>query len=310
MAYTDREDLNQLGILYQIGKKKSPFFSALGGLNSGRTTQTFIFSTGQTWSVTPTNVPVSEADAVAAQTASTKTRTHDLNTVQIFQECYEVSYAKQSTYNEVVISAGTTGTSSFGNQPVNNELTFQKTAAMKQIAGDIDYAFINGTYINSTGAAVAAGTAGILDAIDSYSIDGGAAYLTKAKLDALLVDMSTDAQFENMILLCNAFQLTKISDVYGYAPESINVGGVNIQKIITNFCEIGIMWDPNMPVDTIAIVDMSVLGVVYCPISGKLIIDEPLAKVGASEKGQIYTQVGLDYGPEMYHGSITNLKYA
>ena len=55
---------------------------------------------------------------------------------------------------------------------------------------------------------------------------------------------------------------------------------------------------------------MSVLGVVYCPVDGKLIIDEPLAKVGASEKGQIYTQVGLDYGPEMYHGSITNLKYA
>jgi hypothetical protein len=217
---------------------------------------------------------------------------------------------KQSTYNEVVVSAGTTGTSSFGNQPVTNELNFQKAAAMKQMSGDIDYAFINGTYINSTGAAVAAGTAGILDAIDSYTNDGGAAYLTKAMIDQLLIDMSVDAQFENMILLCNAFQLTKISDIYGYAPESVNVGGVNIQKIITNFCEIGIMWDPNMPVGTLAIVDMSVMGVMYCPVGGQLIIDEPLAKVGASDKGQIYTQIGLDYGPEMYHGSITNLKSA
>lgn len=310
MAYTDREDLNQLGMLYQIGKKKSPFFSALGGLNAGRTTASFIFSVGQTWSVTPSNTPISEATAVGSQTASTKTRTHDLNTCQIFQQCYEVSYPKQSTYNEVVVSAGTTGTSSFGNQPVTNELNFQKAAAMKQMSGDIDNAFINGTYINSTGAAVAAGTAGILDAIDSYTINGGAAYLTKAMIDSLLVSMSTDAQFENMVLLCNAFQLVKISDVYGYAPESVNVGGVNIQKIITNFCEIGIMWDPNMPVGTIAIVDMSVMGVMYCPVNGKLIIDEPLAKVGASDKGQIYTQIGLDYGPEMYHGSITNLKSA
>lgn len=310
MAYTDRDDLNQLGILYQIGKKKSPFFSAIGGLNIGKTTATFIFSTGQTWSITPSNTPISEATAVGAQTASSTTRTHDLNTCQIFQECYEVSYPKQSTYNEIVISAGSTGTSSAGNQPVTNELSFQKVAKMKQMAGNIDYAFINGTFINSTSAAVAAGTAGILDAIDTNTVDCGAAYLTKAKVDELLIEMSANAQFDNMVMMCNAFQLTKISDIYGYAPESINVGGVNIQKIITNFCEIGVMWDPNMPVDEIAIVDMSVIGVIYCPVNDKLIIDEPLAKVGASDKGQIYTQLGLDYGPEMYHGSLTNLKSA
>ena len=42
------------------------------------------------------------------------------------------------------------------------------------------------------------------------------------------------------------------------------------------------------------------------PGKGVLFYEE-LSKTGASEKGQIYGQLGLDYGPEEFHGKITGL---
>ncbi|WP_446677904.1 SU10 major capsid protein [Streptomyces hydrogenans] len=48
---------------------------------------------------------------------------------------------------------------------------------------------------------------------------------------------------------------------------------------------------------------------VWLEIPGKgMLFAEPLAKVGASEKWQLYGEVGLEYGPESYHGLITDLK--
>ena len=34
---------------------------------------------------------------------------------------------------------------------------------------------------------------------------------------------------------------------------------------------------------------------------------EPLAKTGAGEKYQLFGQIGLDHGPEWYHGKFTDI---
>jgi len=50
---------------------------------------------------------------------------------------------------------------------------------------------------------------------------------------------------------------------------------------------------------------------VFLPVPGKgFLFYEELAKSGASEKGQIYGQIGLDHGPEIYHGKLTGLTVA
>lgn len=47
---------------------------------------------------------------------------------------------------------------------------------------------------------------------------------------------------------------------------------------------------------------------VFLPVPGKgVLFYEELSKTGAAEEGQIYGQLGLDYGPEEYHGTITGL---
>ena len=43
MAYTDRDDSNYLGILYNIGANQTPFLNMMGGLNGGKTTRSFNF---------------------------------------------------------------------------------------------------------------------------------------------------------------------------------------------------------------------------------------------------------------------------
>jgi len=83
---------------------------------------------------------------------------------------------------------------------------------------------------------------------------------------------------------------------------------VNISQIETDFAMLGVVWAPQMPTDTLLIAEMSVCSPVFCPVPGKgLLFYEELSRSGAAEKGHIYGQMGLDYGPEEYHGKITSI---
>lgn len=303
MAYTDREDLNYVGLLYQIGARKTPLLNAMGGINSGGTVSSFQFATGQTWqTASPSQPEITEAGSVSGQTPTTNTRSQSYNTTQIFQEAYSVSYAKQSTYGEIS-GIAITGQ----NQPVTNELAYAKNGALNKIANDLDYTLINGVYQAGSSAATAAKTRGFLAAITTNAIAAGSALLDKDMMDAFFIAMANNAQWNNMVLVGNAFQVTQLSDIYGYQPQSYNVGGVAIDSIKTNFGTCGVMYEPNMPTSALLALDMAFVRLMFTPVGGMLIKDDILAKTGAAESGQIYTQVGLDYGIESFHGKITGL---
>ncbi|MGL5710014.1 MAG: SU10 major capsid protein [Cetobacterium sp.] len=303
MGYTSRDDLNYLGILTQVGDKKTPFLNAVGGLGNGATTNTFEFPLGQKYSVATGSQPaISEDTSVGAQTATTVTRTQVYNTTQIFQECYEVSYAKESTFGNM------SGLNLNGNNPVTSELSFQRMSAMKKIANDLNYSILRGVYQASTGKTVAPKTRGLVTAITTNAINASSAILDKALVDALLIAMSNKADFENMVFICGAYQLAQLNNIFAFQPMSYNVGGTAINKIVTNYGEMGVMFEPNLATTDLVLADMNKIRMVYTPIKGKVVIDEPLAKVGASDKNQIYLQAGIDYGIEEYHGKITSLK--
>ena len=63
-----------------------------------------------------------------------------------------------------------------------------------------------------------------------------------------------------------------------------------------------------IPEGTALIVNPSVCGPVEQPVPGKgNFFRELLAKTGAGENHQIFGQIGLDHGPEWFHGKITGL---
>jgi len=303
---------NYTGELYLIGANQTPFLNMAGGLQGGRVRVVgdFQFPMAQPWALESASQPaITETDSLTAPTAWTYVREQDVNTVQIHQKQVSISYAKQSVTGQVTAD-GTTGLIDITDgQPVQNERDFQIAANMRQIAVDVEYTFLNGAYQQATAANVAAKTRGIITACTTNTVAAGNAALSKDHINEVLREMATNgAEFREPVLFCNAFQKQAISELYGYAPESRNVGGVNILQIETDFCLLGIVWAPRVPAATILIADMAVVSPVYLPVPGKgVLFYEELAKDGASEKGQIYGQVGLDYGPEEFHGTITGL---
>ena len=303
---------NYTGELYLIGANKTPFLNMIGGLSGGgvRTVGDFQFPLAQPWSLEAASQPnISETASLTAPTALTYVRSQDVNTCQIWQRRVSVSYSKQSVGGQVTADA-TTGLIDIGDdQPVQNEKDFQINAHMRQIAVDVDYTFLNGAYVQATAANVAARTRGIITGATTNTVDAGAATLDKALIDQLLRTMAGNgSEFLNPVIFCGAFQKQRISSIYGYAPEDRNVGGVNIKQIETDFAILGITWAPNVPAATLLIGDVAFCSPVFLPVPEKgVLFYEELSKTGASEDGQIYGQIGLDYGPEEMHGTITNL---
>jgi len=303
---------NYTGELYLIGANQTPFLNMIGGLQGGaiRTVADFQFALAQPWALEAASQPaISETTSVTAPNPWTYVRGQNVNTCQIFQRAVSVSYAKQSTVGNIVADATTNLADITGMQPVQNERDFQIAAHMRQVSVNADYTFLNGAYQQATSAAVAAKTRGIITGCTTNTVAAAAATLSKALVDTLLRTMAANgAEFINPVIFCNAFQKQKLSDIYGYAPESRNVGGLNINQIETDFAILGVVWAPNVPTSTLLIADLSICSPVFLPVPEKgVLFYEELSKTGAAEKGQIYGQIGLDYGPEEYHGTITNL---
>jgi len=303
---------NYTGELFMIGANQTPFLNMIGGLQGGlvKTVSAFQFPLAQPWALEAADQPaITETDSLAAPAPWTYVRAQDVNTVQIWQRQVSVSYVKQSVSGALNID-GTTGLIDMtGDQPVQNERDFQIMAHMRQLSLDIDWTFLQGAYAQATSAIVAPLSRGIITACLTNTVGAVAANLSKALIDQLLRTMAANgAEFLNPVIFVNAYQKQMISDIYGYAPEDRNIGGYNIKQVETDFAILGIVWAPNMPAATLLIADLAVCSPVFLPVPDKgVLFYEELSKVGASEVGQIYGQIGLDYGPEEYHGTITNL---
>lgn len=303
---------NYTGELYLIGANQTPFLGMIGGLEGGnvRTVTSFEFPLAQPWALETASQPaITETASLTAPNPWTYVRGQDTNTVQIFHRAVSISYAKQSQPGSIVADSTTGLVDKNENQPVQNEKDFQIGAHLRQIAVNAEYTFLNGAYQKATSAGVAAKSRGIITAAVTNAVNAGGGQLTRTMFNTLVRTMATNgSEFRNPVIFCNAFQKQMITEIYGYAPQDRNVGGMNIKQIETDFAMFGVIWAPNVPTNTVLVADLDVCKPVFLPVPGKgVLFYEELSKTGAAESGQIYGQIGLDYGPEEFHGVITNL---
>lgn len=299
---------NYVGELYLIGANQTPFLNAIGGLQNGivRTVAGWEFSLNQNYALESAAQPaITETASLTAPTATTYVRAQDVNTCQIFQKQISVSYAKQSnagTVSGIAIVSGEV-------QPVQNELDFQTQAALRQVALDAEYTFLNGAYQKATNAGVAAKTRGIITACTTNTVAASSAALSETLINDLLEEMATNgARFERMAIFGNAYQIRRINAIYKADPDSRTDGGRNITRILTPFCELQVLYAPQVSTSTLLIADLAVCQPVFLPVPGKgVLFREELSRTGASESYQLYGQMGLDYGHESFHGTITGL---
>ncbi len=307
MALTDRDTtFNYLGELFLVGNYKTPFMNMIGGISGSRAkkTRSMIFPMAQPYSLGAAGIPTITEDAlVASADATTRARGIDYNTVQIFRETVEVSDLRQAAWGELTTLAA------LGDQPVKDEFAFQKMAALREMLTDMELSALTGTYAAATGSNVNAQMNGIITGCTTNTTAAGTAYITKTLIDTAVKEMATNgAQFENMVLFANSWQINALNDIYGYAPEDRKVGGTNVTKIITPFCEMSVVYDPYVTTTKILIADMNYVYPVFLLNEGQAVRYDDLARVAGATKGEFISFMGIDYGPEEYHATITGLK--
>ena len=303
--------LNYSGALFNRGNTRTPLSSMIGG--RAKTTNHVEFVTGQEYSTAGGEQPnISEAASLVAPEASVVTREQKTNVTQIFHESVGISYAKQS-------NMGTLSGINIANQQANpqSELDFQVAAKLKKIQRDIEYTFINGVYAKATSDSTANRTRGLINAIETNTIDmTGKTFDVWAIADMLKLIHESNAPTEGLVLWLDAasmIALNKASAENGLTaiPGGRDVNGIKLTTITTPMGDISMRVGEFLPSGTALLLNPDVLAPVYQPVPGKgNFFLEELAKAGAGAKYQLFGQIGLDHGPEWYHGMFTGISGA
>lgn len=307
---------NYHGELFTADPTQTPLLSMIGGLTGGKQTNNFEFPTAVLYDFPEASQPeISENASATAPTASHIARTQEKNVVQIHQEVIDLTYAKQSNSGRM---SGLNTAGQTANPP--DEKSWQIQQKLIKIARDVEFSFIRGSYQLATKATEANKTRGMLELCTSdtgTSIAAADAALSKALFDQLFREMAdAGAYFGKMVLFCGAYQKQMITNLYAEQfkanmQTTQNIGGMSITEIETDFFKMGVVWDRFMPNDSILVADVSHIAPVFQEVPGKgVLFQENLAKTGASDKIQIYGQIGLAHGPAFLHGAITGLKTA
>ena len=300
--------LNYSGMLFNKGNTRTPLSSIIGG--RAKITNHVEFVTGQEYTTGGGSQPaISETASLTAPDASVVTRAQKTNVTQIFQESVGISYAKQS-------NMGTLSGLNVAGQQANpmNELDFQVAAKMAKINADIEYTFINGAYNKATSDSEINKTRGLVTAITSNTKAMSSKPLGLWDIaDMVKKIYGANAPTDGLCLWCDATTLFQINadavqNGLTVVPAARNINGISLSSVVTPIGVVYLYLGEYLPAGTALLLNLSVLAPVFQPVPGKgNFFLEALAKTGAGEKYQLFGQIGLDHGPEWYHGKFTGI---
>lgn len=300
--------LNYSGMLFNKGNTRTPLSSIIGG--RAKTTNHVEFVTGQEFTSGGGAQPaISETASLTAPDATVVAREQKTNVTQIFQESVGISYAKQS-------NMGTLSGINIANQQANpmNELDFQVAAKMMKINADIEYTFINGVYNKATDDSKINKTRGLVPAITTNTKAMASKPLGLWDIaDMVKKIYGQNAPTTGLCLWCDAttmFQINAdaVQNGLSVVPASREINGIALSSVVTPIGVVYLYLGEYLPGGTALLLNLDVLAPVFQPVPGKgNFFLEELAKTGAGQKYQLFGQIGLDHGPEWYHGKFTGI---
>ena len=301
--------LNYSGMLFNKGNIRTPLSSIIG--SRAKTTNHVEFVTGVefTGGGDGEQPDISETASLTAPDASVVTREQKTNVTQIFQESVGISYAKQS-------NMGTLAGVNIANQQANplNELDFQVARKIEKIQRDIEYTFINGAFKKATKDNEANKTRGLVNAIESNVIACGNKPLGLWDIaDGVKKIYGANAPTDGLVLWCDAITMFQINadavqNGLTVVPAAREINGIALSSVVTPIGVVYLYLGECLPAGTALLLNLNVIAPVYQPVPGKgNFFLEPLAKVGAGEKYQLFGQIGLDHGAEWYHAKFTGI---
>lgn len=300
--------LNYSGMLFNKGNTRAPLSSIIG--SRAKTTNHVEFVTGQEYSSAGGTQPaISETASLTAPDATVVTRTQKTNVTQIFQETVGVSYAKMS-------NMGTLSGVNIENQQANpiNELDFQVGAKIQKIARDMEFTFIQGAYNKATDDSKINKTRGLTTAITTNVTAMASKPLGLWDVaDMVKKIYGANAPTNGLVLWCDAVTMFQINadavqNGLTVVPAAREINGIALSSVITPLGVVYLYLGECLPAGTALLLNLDVIAPVYQPVPGKgNFFLEQLSKTGAGEKCQLFGQVGLDHGPEWYHGKFTGI---
>lgn len=303
--------LNYSGRLFNKGNTRTPLSSIIGG--RAKTTNHVEFVTGQEYETGGGEQPaISENASLTAPEASVTTRSQKTNVTQIFQETVGVSYGKQS-------NMGTLSGVNIANQQANpiSELDFQVAAKLHKVQRDIEFTFINGQFSKATKDSEANKTRGLVQAITSNTMALENKALGLWDVAEMVKQIyGANAPTDGLTLWCDAvtqFQINAdaVQNGLTVVPAAREINGIQLSSVVTPLGVVYLFLGECLPAGTAMLLNLDVIAPVYQPVPGKgNFFLEPLAKTGAGDKYQLFGQIGLDHGPEWYHGKITGISTA
>ena len=304
---------NYHGALFVVSPVDTPFLSAIGGINGAKVVHS------KTWEWQTIARRASSANNAAlegqnAPTATNQSRGNVMNITEIHQSAISISYSKMAAIGQF----SGVNIAPLEDDVVLDELQLQTEAELQSMGVDIEKSFLSGTLQIPADNTTARHTQGILGAIETNlsNVSGDeSTVLAPAMIDSLLQTMYTNAaplNQETTVLLASAETALWVS--YAYAAQSSlsapirdqTIAGVAYKTITTTFGTFAVMMDRWMPNNELGIIDLSACYPVFTEVPGKgVLFVEPLAKTGATEQWQLYGEIGLEWGPETYHGLLT-----
>jgi len=300
--------LNYSGMLFNKGNTRTPFSAIIG--SRAKQTNHVEFVTGQEYTTGGGAQPaISENASLTAPEPTIITRAQKTNVTQIFHETVGVSYAKES-------NMGTLAGLNVANQQANpiNELDFQTAAKITKVNRDIEFTFIQGVYNKATTDATVNKTRGMVAAIETNVTAMANKPLGLWDIaDMVKKVQESNAPYTGLVLWCDAVTMFQINadavqNGLTVVPAARDINGIALSKVVTPLGEVYLYLGEFLPAGTALLLDFDVIAPVFQPVPGKgNFFLEELAKVGAGRKYQLFGQIGLDHGPEWYHGKWTGI---
>jgi len=302
-------DTNVLGDVLETGvtKNTGSFFAAVSA-NGIKVVDAQEFAMSAPYSLdAAAQGAISEEASLTAGTADFYAKSQEYNVVQITKKEIAVSHLREAATQQI----DTTNIDIGGMAPTVSEFDRAAANSMQQLRADWEFVMIQGTYTgrSAVGTVVAAG--GLLDAtvgIQTNTVSAASGALSKDIIDELLVEMGNNgAPFSKPVFVCRSKYAVALSEIFGYQPNSWDVGGVAIKTVLTDFGEIGIIWTNAAKANTIAVADLAYMQPVVLPNQGQQILMREYQDGGSAKKGYLEGFIGVDLGAESYHGSITSI---
>jgi len=310
---TSYELPNYHGELFVVSPVDTPFLSAIGGINGAKVVHSKTWE-WQTIARRTSSANNAQLEGQEAPSGTEQSRSNVTNITEIHQSAIEVSYSKMAAIGQF----SGANIAPLADDPVIDEIQLQTQAELQSMGVDIEKSYLSGTLQIPADNTTARQTQGILGAIQTNLSDVSgdeSTALLPSMIDALLLTMYTNAaplSQDTTVLLCSAQTAQWVT--YAYAANSTLaapirdqvIAGVAYKTITTIYGTFAVMMDRWMPNNELAIVDLAACYPVFTEVPGKgVLFVEPLAKTGSTEKFQLYGEIGLEYGPETYHGLLT-----